>query len=80
MDVMYVVGGWGISLDEARVLRVWGGLGRGWYGFMVEIERGGIFPFLFSLMRFIDISVLNLEGLDKGFVYGEGVIPSEYFI
>lgn len=47
---------------------------------MVKIERGEIFPFLFSLMRFIDISVLNLEGLDKGFVYGEGVIPSEYFI
>lgn len=45
-----------------------------------ERGRGGIFFFLVSLMRFIDISVLNLGGLDKGLVYGEGVIPSEYFI
>lgn len=50
-----------------------------WY--MVERERGGIFFFFwFSLMRFIDISALNLGGLDKGLVYGEGVIPCEYFI
>lgn len=49
-----------------------------WY--MVERERGGIFFFWFSLMRFIDISALNLGGLDKGLVYREGVIPCEYFI
>lgn len=49
-----------------------------WY--MVEREKGGIFFFCFSLMRFIDISALNLGGLDKGLVYGEGVIPCEYFI
>lgn len=45
-----------------------------------ERGRSGIFFFGVSLMRFIDISVLNLGGLDKGLVYGEGVIPSEYFI
>lgn len=47
---------------------------------MVEREGGWNLFFLVSLMRFIDISVLNLGGLDKGLVYGEGVIPSEYFI
>lgn len=51
-----------------------------WYMVERERERWDLFFFWFSLMRFIDISALNLGGLDKGLVYGEGVIPCEYFI
>lgn len=73
-----------VSFDEA--MRGFRGCEVGWVEggmdlwYMVEREGGWNLFFWVSLMRFIDISVLNLGGLDKGLVYGEGVIPSEYFI
>lgn len=80
---IYVVGGRYLSMKRCEGFEGvrWVGSRVVWiYGIWWRGREGGIFFFGVSLMRFIDISVLNLGGLNKGLVYGEGVIPSEYFI